>query len=122
MLTLEQIARVCHSVNKAYCESIGDNSQVSWDKAPKWQKESAISGVRFQIETNATPEEIHHNWIMNKEKDGWKYGPVKDAEKKEHPCMVSYDKLDVSQRTKDYIFSAVVDELKQYLISDNMEM
>ena len=31
------------------------------------------------------------------EADGWKYGPVKDPEKKEHPCFVPYDDLPPSR-------------------------
>jgi len=27
------IAKVCHEANRAYCESIGDNSQLSWEDA-----------------------------------------------------------------------------------------
>jgi hypothetical protein len=41
------IARVCHEVNRAYCTSLGDESQLPWDSAPQWQKDSAINGVRF---------------------------------------------------------------------------
>lgn len=33
-MTIEDVAQVCHEVNKAYCESIGDNSQPEWDTAP----------------------------------------------------------------------------------------
>lgn len=33
----------------------------------------------------------HENWLRDKEKDGWTFGPVKDAEKKEHPCFVPFD-------------------------------
>lgn len=32
-MTIEQIARVCHEVNRAYCESMGDTSQVPWEDA-----------------------------------------------------------------------------------------
>jgi len=45
--------------------------------------------------------------------DGWKYGPVKDVEKKEHPCCVEYHELPVDQKAKDFIFRAVVYELLQ---------
>ena len=34
-----QIAMVAHETNRAYCESIGDNSQPKWEDAPEWQKE-----------------------------------------------------------------------------------
>ena len=36
-------------------------------------------------------------------------GPVKDPEKKEHPCFLPYDELPLSQRIKDYLFTAVVE-------------
>lgn len=37
---LVKIAQVAHEINKAYCEAIGDNSQVSWENAPERQKDS----------------------------------------------------------------------------------
>lgn len=57
---------------------------------------------------DASPSASHDSWLKEKREQGWKYGPVKDADKKEHPCFVPYDELPVEQRTKDYIFSAIV--------------
>lgn len=109
MLDLDSIAKTCHCVNKAYCESIGDNSQPSWEDAPEWQKESAKSGVQFHLENpNSKPCDSHNNWLKDKEADGWVYGEVKDPEKKEHPCMVAYEELPKEQQTKDSLFIAVV--------------
>ena len=31
------IAMLCHSINAAYCRSLGDDTQPSWDDAPDWQ-------------------------------------------------------------------------------------
>ena len=45
----ELIAKVAHTVNKAYCETLGDYSQPSWDEAPEWQKASALQGVEFHL-------------------------------------------------------------------------
>jgi len=105
----ELIAKVCHNVNKAFCESIGDFSQPSWEEAPDWQKESAMSGVDFHFgNPNTTPADSHNNWMADKVKDGWKYGPVKNSETKEHPCMVLYEDLPKEQQTKDHLFIAVV--------------
>lgn len=36
---LQQIAKVCHEANKAYCETLGDYSQPEWEAAPAWQKD-----------------------------------------------------------------------------------
>jgi hypothetical protein len=104
-----QIAKVCHEVNKAYCESIGDYSQVPWDNAPNWQRDSACNGVIYhQTNIHSTPADSHNNWLAEKKAEGWIYGAVKDAEKKEHPCFVPYDLLPKNQQTKDHLFLAVV--------------
>ena len=106
---INAIARLCHEVNRAYCKSIGDDSQPSWDDAPEWQKMSSIDGVIFSLNNpDANPSESHECWLKDKENDGWTYGPVKNVEKKEHPCFVPYDELPEKQKTKDYIFKAVV--------------
>jgi hypothetical protein len=107
-----QIAKLCHEVNRAYCKSIGDTSQPSWEDAPDWQKDSAKNGVEFHLNNETTPEQSHENWMKDKVADGWVYGDVKCPEKKTHPCMVSYDQLPIEQRTKDYLFKAIVDTNK----------
>ena len=112
---LENIAKVCHEVNRAYCVSIGDNSQVSWDEAEQWQKDSAMNGVKFHLENDVTPEQSHENWMAEKLADGWAFGTVKDPSRKLHPCIVPYNELPLEQRVKDYLFKAVVDQLKNTL-------
>lgn len=109
---IEKIAKICHDTNRSFCESIGDFSQLPWEISPLWQQESAIAGVKFVIENPAAYASANHDsWMAEKETNGWKYGPVKDPEKKEHPCMVPYNELPEAQRRKDYLFKAVVEAL-----------
>ncbi len=109
-----KIAEVCHEVNKAYCEALGDKSQTDWNSAPNWQKQSAVQGVEFHIENpEAKPSASHESWLKVKEEEGWKFGEVKNVEKKEHPCYVPYDELPVEQKAKDYIFKSIVDVLRK---------
>jgi len=106
------IAQVCHEANRAYCQTIGDDSQPSWANAPDWQKNSAIAGVNACLDNQAqTPEMTHAGWSACKIADGWKLGPVEDSAKKEHPCLVPYPELPASQRLKDSLFIAVVQAL-----------
>lgn len=106
---VERIARVAHEVNRAYCASLGDLSQPAWENAPAWQRSSAMDGVRFILANpGATPADSHDNWLREKERTGWTWGPEKDPEAKQHPCMVPYDQLPLEQRTKDYLFRAAV--------------
>lgn len=113
-LSTHEIARVCHQVNRAYCEALGDDSQPIWDAAPEWQRDSVVNGVVFVANNpNVGPAAAHESWLAQKEADGWVYGEVKDAEAKTHPCCVSYDELPVEQRAKDHIFRAIVLALTQ---------
>jgi len=106
---IEKVARQCHEANRAYCGLIGDKSQVSWEEAPEWQKQSAKEGVKYHLNNrNSTPADSHVSWMKQKEKDGWIYGDVKDPEKKTHPCMVPYEQLPMEQRLKDYVFWCIV--------------
>ena len=108
----EGIARVAHEVNRSYCEALGDLSQLKWEEAPEWQRSSAINGVEFhRANPNAGPDHSHNEWMKEKEVNGWKFGPVKDAERKEHPCFVPYEDLPVEQKAKDYIFRGIVHAL-----------
>ncbi len=108
-MTIEQIAEVAYETNKAYCLSIGDNSFVLWCNAPEWQKETLRNGVKFHIDNpDVGRSASHENWLKEKYANGWKYGKVKDPEKKEHPCCVSYEELPPEQRVKDALFIGVV--------------
>lgn len=106
------VAKICHEANRAYCEGIGDNSQVSWGDAPEEIRQSAIDGVKFHMANDITPEQSHENWLKFKEAEGWVYGEVKDMQKKTHPCMIPYSELPELQKQKDKIFKAIVDCFK----------
>ena len=108
---IKQIAKLCHNVNKAYCESLGDVSQPDWDYAPEWQRESAKKGVMFHKENpDAGPAASHESWLAEKKAAGWVYGAVKnpDATPPTHPCFTEYENLPKEQQAKDALFIAVV--------------
>lgn len=111
-VNVETIAKACHAANKGYCEALGDFSQPSWEDAPKWQKDSAIELVVFHLSGDHSPEASHNKWLEFKKQEGWTYGPVKDVEKKEHPCFVPYEQLPVEQKAKDYIPRSIVHAFK----------
>lgn len=110
-LTLDNVRLSCamaaHEMNRVYCRALGDLSQEPWDTAPEWQRTSALKGVDGVFAGNG-PEKSHEGWLEEKRATGWVFGPVKDPEKKEHPCMVPYAELPPEQRQKDYVFVATV--------------
>ena len=121
MLILYQIAAICHEANRALCAQLGDNSQVAWDDSPQWQRKSAVNGVLFNLaQPNAPASASHDNWLEEKRRAGWSYGPVKDAETKRHPCFVPYENLPREQQAKDHLFKGVVAALAPLVESDRL--
>lgn len=109
ILLIDDIAMIAHEANRAYCLSIGDTSQPAWEHAPEWAIASARNGVQAILDGRVTrPEESHESWLLQKQREGWTLGPVKDPAKKEHPCMVPYDQLPQTQQLKDHLFFNVV--------------
>lgn len=105
----QQIAKLAHEANRAYCQMIGDNSVLPWEDSSEQHRAMILKGVE-SIENNPSmsPEQGHQKWLEARKADGWKYGPEKNLERKEHPCMVPYGSLPLTQRFKDYLFHSVV--------------
>jgi hypothetical protein len=111
-MTPEDIARVAHEVNRAYCLALGDKSQPAWEDAPEWQRKSAITGARLHIDNpDASASASHDSWMAEKIADGWVYGPEKRPDLKQHHCIVPFDALPLEQQAKDHIFRGVVHAL-----------
>lgn len=102
---LDIIAAAAHMANRAYCIAHNDHSQATWEEAPDWQKDSVRNGVRAKLrDPSITPAESHLLWLGQKTREGWKYGSVKDPEKKLHPCFLPYEQLPPEHRFKDELF------------------
>lgn len=111
-MTVEQIAMVCHEANRAYCDTLKDQSQKSWAEAEQWQRDSAIKGVQFRLNNPTAPRSAQHeSWMKEKIAEGWGYGEIKNPLEKTHPCIVPYGELPEDQRMKDALFQAIVDSL-----------
>jgi hypothetical protein len=110
MLNKEKIVNIaytCHAANTAWCE-VNKDPVLSWEQC----RESAVKGVEFLLTNPGAPASAQHNaWMADKTADGWKFGLVKDAEKKEHPCLVPFDQLPDWQQAKDRLFQSIVHAL-----------
>ena len=93
------IAQIRHIGWVTYQIAVGQpyNEEINDD-----QMESLIDGIRFRdANPDITPEENHANWMLMKVQQGWKYGEVKDFEKKTHPDLLPFDELPVVEQRKD---------------------
>ena len=108
---VQAVARVAHEANRAWCAANGDMTQLGWDDAPGWQRDSAINGVLFHIENpEAGDSASHDSWAAERVAAGWVYGEVKapDATPPTHPCLVPFADLPKVQQVKDALFRAIV--------------
>ena len=44
LIIASTLPRSATEINRAYCAALGDTSQLPWDQAPEWQRQSAING------------------------------------------------------------------------------
>lgn len=45
----------------------------------------------------------HENWSRERIHQGWQWGPHRNDGKKEHPCLVPYEKLPESEKMHDRV-------------------
>ncbi|WP_166793585.1 MULTISPECIES: RyR domain-containing protein [unclassified Frankia] len=44
----------------------------------------------------------HERWMVERQANGWRYGPHRDNDRKTHPMLVPWDDLDAPSREKDH--------------------
>lgn len=111
-MTDEQIARVCHEANAAYCVAVGDPALPHWPDLDERYRQSAIKGVQFTLANAPTPQAQHEAWMRERLSQGWQWGSVLDRAAKIHPNLVDYDLLPQAQKVKDRLFMAIVHAVK----------
>lgn len=106
---LECITAAAYEVNRQYCLMISstDDSHVPWNQLPMDLKQVARLATAA-IADGHTPEQSHDAWVRSKKSQGWSYGPQKNPETKEHPCLVPFSELSVDQQAKDLLWHTVV--------------
>lgn len=56
---------------------------------------------------------VHENWASDRIKQGWKYGPKRNDDKKEHPCLIPYE--DLPEEEKEYDRRTAMETIKVIL-------
>ena len=63
--------------------------------------------------TEEMAKNVHDVWSAGRIAQGWTWGPKRDDEKKENPCLVPYDELQESE--KEYDRNTSIETLKVIL-------
>jgi hypothetical protein len=75
------------------------------------------AAVSLDADLQALVEQLarqaHEAWARTRLADGWRFGPQRDDERKEHPCLIAYDDLPesekhVDRRTAEQILKSIV--------------
>lgn len=115
-MTAEQIAAVAHAAHRALCEAHGDRSHPQWYETTTAQRQALIEHTKEHLRGDPPPpQESHMIWCRQRWDAGWSYGPVRDKDKKQHPCLVPYRELPPHERAKDDLFAHVVKALRPFV-------
>jgi len=111
---IEAAARLCHEVIRTYNKGHGDDSLAVWDLTEEKMRDSVRSGIRYALRhPDASPREMHEEWMKFKTAQGWAYGFIKDLANKTHPNMCPYEELSDREKLKDLLFLTVIDTLRR---------
>lgn len=77
-----------------------------WGKRDDKFRANMIRAVKHQCgpRRSGSPEALHDAWVRAYRKMGWRYGPIRDPGRKEHPDMVPFCKLGRLEREKDWVY------------------
>ncbi|NLX20227.1 MAG: Ryanodine receptor Ryr [Phycisphaerae bacterium] len=60
--------------------------------------------------TERLAENAHDVWAVQRIRDGWTHGPMRDDANKKHPCLVPY--ADLPESEKEYDRKAAMETIK----------
>ena len=60
--------------------------------------------------TELLAKNAHDVWARQRIAEGWRYGPTRNDERKEHPCLVTYEELPDNE--KEYDRNTAMETLK----------
>ena len=67
----------------------------------------------------AISKNVHEVWAQNRMNEGWTYGPVRDDQKRQTPCLVPYEEL--PEEEKAYDRNTALGTLK-FIVSQGFEI
>jgi hypothetical protein len=73
---------------------------VQYEPQPIDTSRVALDGEIREL-TELLARNAHDIWARQRLADGWHFGPKRNDQKKEHPCLVPYEELPDSEKAYD---------------------
>lgn len=95
------IAMISHDAIVSLEQYNDDTSKQHFNRAPAHYQEDTIKGVQFLLRNpNATPEDLHNNWLADKKAAEWTLGEKTDVRDKTHTRLIPFAELNDLQKQK----------------------
>lgn len=109
-MTNDMLLRPTTAFLKAW-EAAGGSCVTAFPPHPDTYHPKLIDLSNIELSTDFHPlreaiaENAHDTWAMERQSEGWTYGPRRDDEKRETPDMVPYEQLPESEKQYDRIMA-----------------
>jgi len=96
---------LCENINKITREE----KQMGYVPNPVDTSDVSLPPMTVEL-ANLIAKNVHDVWAKGRMEQGWTYGPNRDDERKQHPCLIPYVLL--SDEEKEYDLNTAFETLK----------
>lgn len=115
-MKLKHLAKIYHENIRMLQEINSEKVSPPWEDTPDWMIEGTFDSINFHLANPAASASAsHENWMGEKIRTGWRFGPVKDPDKKTHPLLIPFSELPAEQQMKDILGKALIDTMSKYI-------
>jgi hypothetical protein len=115
-MTILELAKVAHEMNRVYCQLSGDDSVQPWDKATDTQRKGMIFGVVHQLKMpGADTTSLHRGLFKALSDNGWRFGDKIDHVKGTHPGCLPFQEMSPEYKARTLLFTTLVEQMKPFL-------
>ena len=104
-MEISEVARLCHKAIRQFSKAIGEVGYLTWAEA---DQDFVASQVMFVLShEDATPKDLHNEFLKRARSLGWTHGPKLDESALQDPGVISFEELPPTDRTKYRLFIGV---------------
>lgn len=81
-------------------QDIREENEIPYEPAPA-DTSHVVLTAEIKALTELLARNTHDVWARQRVSEGWRYGPTRNDETKEHPSLVPYEQLSESEKQYD---------------------